>query len=350
MSTFPPYEKIRDSLAACLGDDEPAFRAAIRVPWVVTEKIHGANFCFLTEGQSVRCAKRKSLLAADEDFFGHRTVLARLTLCVIEVFRRVRALPLGKSVETVLLYGEIFGGKYPHPAVPPVHGVLPVQTGVWYSPRIEFCAFDVGLVRSGKPERTYLDQDVARRLCEESGVRYARPLFRGSYGEAIAFPIGFETTLPARLGLPSLGPDNKAEGIVVKPERQIIIPQRDTCPRPVIKRKIPEFSEDKRFHGAEKWSAKPAPASHASLELLRQEASSLVNENRWNAAASKVGRIEARDKDRIADVLALVCEDVMSELKERLSKEMKMLSKDDARALQTFVEEEARALVELYLK
>jgi len=62
---------------------------------------------------------------------------------------------------------------YPHPAVPPVPAVQPVQTGCWYSPRIEIAAFDVGVLRAGERDRVYLDHDEAPPVPEHAGI--ARP-------------------------------------------------------------------------------------------------------------------------------------------------------------------------------
>ena len=52
MAPWPyfPYEKIADTLDAWLGDDEAAYRALRGATWIATEKIHGANFCLVTDG------------------------------------------------------------------------------------------------------------------------------------------------------------------------------------------------------------------------------------------------------------------------------------------------------------
>jgi Rnl2 family RNA ligase len=343
---FPPYEKIAESLGAWLDDDEAAHRASSRAEWIVTEKIHGANFCFVTDGREIRCAKRKAFLAEDEDFFGHRTLLGRYSSGVLELLARAKEREGGAAM--VFVYGELFGGGYPHPDVPPVPGVEPVQTGCWYSPAVEFCAFDIGVLGEGEKERVYLDQADAARLCEETGIPFARPLFRGSYEDAFAFPIGFETTIPARLGLPSLGPSNKAEGVILKPSRAIVVPRSASVIRPVVKRKIAEFSEDERFHEAEKWRERPA-SSASALEWLKSEASALVNENRLAAAVSKVGPTRPEDKARLGEVHALVRDDIQGELVARHEADLRGLSAGEARALAQFIEGEARALVELFL-
>ena len=53
------------------------------------------------------------------------------------------------TVGRVLLFGELCGGRYPHPDVPPDPRVEAVQTGVWYSPTVEFYAFDIALELHG---------------------------------------------------------------------------------------------------------------------------------------------------------------------------------------------------------
>jgi Rnl2 family RNA ligase len=247
-------------------------------------------------------------------------------------------------VARVLVYGELFGGGYPHPEVAADPTVQPVQTGVWYTPRIAFAAFDVGVVREGDEARVYLPHDEAAALCHDAGILHARPLLRGTYAAAIGFPLGFPTTLPALLGLPPIGPSNKAEGVVLKPARPV--PLRDgRTVRPVVKRKIPEFAEDARFHGAEKWAARPAPAG--AREALEHEASALLTEARLAAAVSKVGRLSAA---RVEEVVALIVEDLRAELRARRGAILAALPGAEASRLSRYLEGEARALVELDLE
>src|SRR5262245_4607288 len=132
---FPAYEKIAESLERFLGGDEPAYRAVARVEWIVTEKIHGANLCFVTDGTEIRVAKRKAFLDPDEDFFGHRAVLERKRKHLLHLASLVRETHPGAL--RVFLYGELFGGAYPHPDVAPDPAALPIQTGCSYCPSIE---------------------------------------------------------------------------------------------------------------------------------------------------------------------------------------------------------------------
>jgi Rnl2 family RNA ligase len=345
---FPPfegYERIGERLEAWVGDDEAAYRALARVPWIVTEKIHGANFCLVTDGAVLRCAKRKAYLDPDEDFFGHRAVLDRNAGAILDLGAQVRKDHPG--VAWVFVYGELFGGAYPHPDVPPDPSVQPVQTGVHYAPTIELCAFDLGVLRDGYGEtRRYIDYDEAAERLRAAGLLHAEPLFRGSYEEAIAYPLGFESTIPAALGLPPLPPGNKAEGVVVKPVREAVLPQGKGAIRPVVKKKIAEFAEDERFHRAEKWAV-PLQNFAAALEILKVEVSARVTENRLNAAVSKVGR--AWDVTRHEQVAELIVQDLRTELRERHGDHLRALTTTEAAELSRFIEGEARALVDLYL-
>ncbi|MBK8255325.1 MAG: RNA ligase [Polyangiaceae bacterium] len=348
MPTFTPYEKIRETLNDWFADDVAGYRAAGRMDWVVTEKIHGANFSWVVREDEVRCARRKGWIAEGEDFFGHLSLVSTLGPGVREVAKYLKS-KAGVRADVVIVIGEIYGGKYPHPKVAPVPDVQPVQTGVWYCPQIEFCAFDIAVIQEGETVRRYLDFDTMVEACKRGKVPYSVPLFIGNYEEASAWPLGFETTIPALFRLPSLGPTNKAEGVVLKPRKEV--PGLGGV-RPVLKRKIAEFAEDERYHGAEKWEGKVDRGSYGKdgrVDLLKWEATSLVNENRLFAAVSKVGRVTQGDEARCPELIQLMEEDVWSDLTSRNAAVVAALSSAERAAVEAFLKGEIRTLVELYL-
>jgi Rnl2 family RNA ligase len=308
---FTGYQKMTDTPDAWRLD-AAAHRRLARARWVVTEKIHGANFCFVVDGREVRGANRRELLAEGDPFFGWQAVRDRLRPALLAAFAEVRALTPG--LRRLFVFGELFGGGYPHPDVAPVPGVQPVQTGVWYAPGIEFCAFDMAAERDGASGRAYLAYETVMRVAESVGLPCAAPLLVGSYTDAMNLPLGFDSRVPARLNLPGLPPGtNKAEGVVVKPLRELTLGTPAGPIRPILKRKIPEFAEDDRYSGAMKWE--PSTDSAARVERLRWEVAARLNANRLAAAVSKVGyRERRRDPSRASLLFALLVAEVLDEV------------------------------------
>jgi hypothetical protein len=109
------YEKIPDS-PQHWGLDERGFRALTKVRWVVTEKIHGANFCIVVHKDTIRCANRREFLSPGDPFYGYQRVLARLRGQVLETATLATQ---DRENSTASIYGELFGGSYPHPTLRP---------------------------------------------------------------------------------------------------------------------------------------------------------------------------------------------------------------------------------------
>lgn len=334
MSEFYGYEKIVDS-AERWRLDPKGWRLLRKARWVVTEKIHGANFCFVVEGDTVRCANRRALLAESDSFFGFQRVRDALQEQVREVAARVcKACP---NTIRVFLYGELFGGGYPHAEVSSVSGVQPVQTGVWYAPDIRFAAFDLR-IESKTDSHIYMDFEEAIAYWEQVGLFHTAPVHIGSYESATAYPVRFDSTIPSRLGLPTLPVGtNLAEGVVLKPLREIVIPTPDGPIRPVLKRKLPEFAEDRRFHEAEKWT-ESGPKTQGAFDMLCWEAYNRITVNRWNAALSKVGRTQTEQAQE------LFIEEIATEVQEALPDTWREISDTQHGELRHFIEKEMTAL------
>ena len=345
---FTSYEKIAEAPDQWQLD-EAGYRLLEKTSWVVTEKIHGANFCFISDGQSIVCANRKAILADNEDFFHYQVLLERRRTTIERVFFLTRA--RYPHLERVFVYGELFGGTYPHPNVRPDSAVQPVQTGIYYAPTIEFCAFDIAIeCASSEPAHNYLDYDQAITIFKEAGLLYAIPLFIGSYGEALAYPVGFASTIPALLGLPPLAAENKAEGIVIKPQKTLYIATNKGSIRPILKKKIPEFAEDKRFAQAQKWSPSHTEYTQNALEQLKWEVFNLMTQNRLHSAISKVGAISRREKRKTSRVFNVLVEDVLDQLAINQGTLLTTLSEHERAELITYIQTEARTLLKAYFR
>jgi hypothetical protein len=178
------------------------------------------------------------------------------------------------------------------------------------------------------------------------GIFAATPLFLGKYEAAIERTIRFDSTIPCALGLPTLPPGtNFAEGVVIKPYREIALTnaQGETI-RPILKRKIEEFAEDKRFHEAAKWD-NLAVRGAIPLDLLQWEASCRIVENRLNAAVSKIGFVPHKTPGKASLLFTLLVNEVLDEVRAALPDAYSALSPAERERLRAFVAEEVRRLL-----
>ena len=299
------YEKIPKTLKQ-FDLTEKALQELGKLQWVVTEKIHGANFSFAYENGRLLFAKRKEYLDWHDDFFGFQEVVSRLEDRVLSLFEQ---LSLDVPADKFILYGELFGGQYPHPDVPAHPGIAAIQTGVYYAPGVYFCAFDLAFEAGEK--KYYLDYGTAIRSFENFGIFYARALFAGKLNEALDFDLRIPSTIPVLLKLPALD-SNLIEGVVIKPLRHSELKNVEF--RPVIKLKNPEFDEDKKFHEAEKWSFIPRISSKSEeLSFILAEIAGYINVNRLNSALSKIGRLDLGNPARLKTIREEMLADVWAD-------------------------------------
>jgi Rnl2 family RNA ligase len=350
---YVSYDKILENLSKW-NLTESDYRAFKKTDWVVTEKIHGANFGIVTDGSEVRFAKRKEFLQPDEDFFDYQSLKSQLAYQAKEIFKILQAEQ--NQLLKVFVYGELFGGEYPHPDVPAVPHVQAVQTGIFYCPTIEYCAFDMAVERMGNGlTRDYLDYDKALSLFQQVGMIGAEPLFIGKYENALAYSPEFDSTIPALLNLPKLPFRNPAEGIVIKPVKLIYVETPKGKVRPVLKIKIPEFAEDRRFHQATKWTSQkfsplPTPTQGLSIEEeLSQEMLALVTETRLRNVISKIGRVSGSDGGRKQQLVQLLIQDILETFNEEWESIFSALSGESQQILMEQLHQESQKLVEVYL-
>ena len=187
--------------------------------FAVQEKVDGANVSFLCDDTNLRMARRTAILGAGEPFFRYQELLDRYEGAVYHVFNRLRS--RYRKMTSIVVYGELFGGGYPHPCVPLQRQVKPVQKEVWYIPGYDFYAFDIYVFMADGG--FFLPVQEANDLFAAAGFHYAHNLFTGPLDECLAFPCDFPTTIPSEYGLPLLE-DNLCEGIVIKPLLPIILP------------------------------------------------------------------------------------------------------------------------------
>ena len=218
MIQFKPYPSIGNA-----ADAEWMARVRENVEigtlFAVQEKVDGANVSFLCDDLEVRMARRTAILSLLEPFFGYQDVLERYSGQIYHIYNLVRlAYP---AVTSIAVYGELFGGDYPHPDVDPVPGARPVQKGIWYAPGHDFYAFDIYVFT--EKGGFFLPVIEANTLFATAGLLYAWNRFVGLLDDCLSYPHVFPTAIPAELDLPPIG-HNLCEGIVIKPLTPLFLP------------------------------------------------------------------------------------------------------------------------------
>ncbi|HNO27005.1 MAG TPA: RNA ligase family protein [Leptospiraceae bacterium] len=243
---------------------------ASRFQWTASEKIHGANTVIGTDGRTVRIGKRKQWLEETEPFFGWQILRSFLEQSALSIFSSL------KDAEILYLYGEIFGGEYPHPDVQNIPSITAVQTGIWYSPDIRFALFDLLKVKNGK--KIFLSFTEMEKLASEAGMLTVPKIASGSLNELQSLPVRYISKMPSILGLPAIQ-NNYAEGFVLKPDAELNVSER-----PILKVKIPEFQEN-RFDESTAFNKDAMPSLNELIHFIKL----MINPARLASAKSKVG-------------------------------------------------------------
>ncbi|RNF08815.1 RNA editing ligase [Trypanosoma rangeli] len=346
VSLFERYTEIENSnerrisaLRACsMFDDE----------WIATEKVHGANFGIysIDGGKMIRYAKRSGIMLPTEHFFGYHILIPQLQQ-YITATREMLCDKLQRKLHTVLINGELFGGKYDHPSLPKTRKTVmvagkprtisAVQTDSFpqYSPDLHFYAFDIKYKESVDAEYNTLMFDEATELFQKiPGLLYARAIIRGPMSKVAAFDVEhFVTTIPPLVGMgnyPLKG--NWAEGLVVKHAKRGK-PGFDPKGLTILKFKCTAFQEistDRRqgprvdeMEVVRRDSISRSGVQLPDLESVIHDPVQLdaskflldhVCENRLNAVLSKIGTDPFEKEEMTPDALAtLLAKDALKD-------------------------------------
>ncbi len=302
--------------------------------FVVQEKVHGSNTSFVTDGKDIKFAKRTALVAEDEKFFDYQELFDRYKERVIKLFNAIKK--KFPDVSTAVIYGEFFGGYYPHKQVKPDHRYMTIQKGVCYCPHHEFYGFDIYVYR---PEaKHYLSVNDTNQLFEECGFFYAKTLFDGTLDECLNYPNKFPSTIYKFFDYPPID-DNICEGVVIRPIEPTYISYGD---RVLIKNKNERFAEKK----SEKRIPKPKKPDAVISQGLTSEialVSLYVTENRLNNVVSHIGEVEfPRD---LGKVIGMFSKDILDDFLKEHSADYYALEKPEQKLLNKEINLQAQKLV-----
>ncbi|KAL9652052.1 hypothetical protein ABK040_000393 [Willaertia magna] len=330
-----------------------------KTKWAITEKVHGSNFCFYTSRNSenneivIVCGKRKQLLSKDEVFYNAEDLKNENHLKLEQIFIHLEKEI--KDLKSIHIYGELFGGYYPSSLFNENNNSEhnAVQTGIYYCNNISFMAFDI-LLNLNNNTNYFLDFEKSIELFKKVNLFYAIPLFTGTFEECLEYNIKFNSTIPKYFNMPPLEV-NYAEGIVIKPLKEICVMKKGKVERAILKRKIEEFSE-KKYDQAKKWDNNNNNGLTTSnnneeqnlKEMIRYEGLACITKNRLVNALSKIGKVNIGDKKQMNELLDMFVNDVIDELKEL--REYNEITKDSKEEIKNEIVVESKKLIAKYFK
>lgn len=277
--------------------------------YFITEKVHGGNCVLCADNTGFYLGRRTGLLEGDELFYNANDMLMKYS-------KKVEALLYYLEAKTIFIYGELFGGYYPHENVERSKTACKVQKGVYYHPENKFLAFDIIV------DDKYLNLPQFIEACEKFDIPYIPVLFKGNLDECLKYPNEFQTTIPDLFDLPVIE-NNICEGVVIKPCEPWFVGES----RVILKNKNELFSEKEHVH-KEKIIIELSEAAQGCLNRLLKYAS----ENRLNSVVSKIGEVTLKD---FGKVLGDFNQDILSEfeLDEEYEKDSTWfeLSKDESK-------------------
>lgn len=235
--------------------------------FIVQEKIHGSNFAIYVDETGVKYAKRSGFISNLESFYRADLISNRLEEKAKKLFK---SLPEASSIS---IHGEIYGGSYPHKDVESVKNVKMVQRGVFYSPDVEFIAFDM------KINGEYIDPLEMNNHLDYFKIPRLDVLKKGTLQECLDYPNEFNSNLH---GLPELE-NNTCEGVVIKSVKPLRDPRGN---RAILKNKNAKWSE-KGGKGTNKVEKEIDPR----IKEIAEIALAYVTENRLRNVLSKVGPV-----------------------------------------------------------
>ena len=318
MLTFKKYSSIENSFDGAFME-KVRNHTPIGSRFVVQEKVHGSNCSFLCDGELIQFAKRSAVIAEDEEFYQWQELTERYKERVFKVFTMLKANL--SDLQSIIIYGEMFGGGYPHKDVKKIGAMSAIQKGVYYCPGHDFYGFDIYVYTPD--EAFYLNVDTANQIFADAGFLFAQTLFEGTLEECLAYPNAFPSTIYKHFNLPEIE-DNICEGIVIRPKDPLYIPNGS---RIIIKSKNARFAEKKSIKHEPR---KPLQIADDVTNLL-QLAEDYFTPQRLDNVKSHIGQVSfPEDLGRVSGLLA---KDVLEDFLKEHADDYNNLSKQDQKTL-----------------
>lgn len=282
--------------------------------WHVTEKVHGANLGFYSNGDIVKVAKRTSFIG-EENFYNSSHVFEQYK-------ENVRQLALDLGVP-VVVYGELYGGFYNGES-----GAVGnrIQREVQYCPHNDFIAFDILNLET----KTFLNFSDVLMYSEKHGIPTVPVMgTTTSLDQALAWHNEFGTFVPHMHGLAPIA-NNIAEGLVIRPDTDLRLANGS---RVIFKSKADKFKEVAKESLGKKIASLHSDVTAAVIAAIRPN----LTRNRMDSVVSKYG-----DTVPFEVLLRALVEDAVSE---GVQENYDALTKDEQKYVRKAINVEACKLV-----
>ncbi len=274
---------------------DTALRYHSKCTYILTEKVHGANFKFTTNGVDVHPGNRTQYVGYD--FYGCGAVIERYKEAVIETYRNLVTRNIIEAGDYVDICGELFGGNYFGKTTP---GAAKVQRKSCYIPGNDVVIFDIFIHDKG-----YMDwKDMETNISPSFTLVPVRNV--STLDVLLTLTNTFKTTIPQMFGEEEDERENWAEGWVVRP----LTEQNFRSGKRVIFKSV---------SGKVKGSPRPSRVK-AAVRLtgrdkeLFDEFYEQISDYRIDQVLSKFGEA---DVDQTAVITGLLMKDIIADFKEK---------------------------------
>ena len=259
------------------------------IKWYATEKVHGCNFSFITDGNEVKYAQRSMI--TDSIFNSH------LDVHKVENQIKELALHLGKTIQ---VYGEYYGSN------------IAGKSSIPYfkENKKEFIFFDIRLVE----ENVFLEYPLNFELFDKFNIPRVPVLKEGTLEECLELSKSFDSII-AEI-------KTHAEGYVLKP----FVPTNidHSGDRVILKMIAPEFDDVKKSD-TDLRIAKDKQENYDNYLFTKTVIDEKVNSIRCDKVAAKFG-ISSEEPQKFGLLVTEFLKDILEETEETVSEKLIKIS------------------------
>ena len=270
--------------------------------WVALEKIDGSNFSAHCNGSDVKWGYRTAMIKEGEKFQGYEPVAKKYHDDVLHAYHLCKKKFSSLTLNSIIIYGELFGGTYKHKDVPIDTSSTNIIGRVGYTPHNDFMFYDIVIrIDDNKDNDIWLSHDEIIEISKSlKNLKTVPALYTGLLTDFInikdctsKIPQQFASTIYKAYNLPPII-NNWAEGYVIKPVKASFL---SSGSRIMIKIK------DKAF--AEKKSVDKTKYDSSKLFSEFIDIYEYINESRLISVLSKLTDEQKKNKSMIISLFVM---------------------------------------------